>query len=234
MSIDNTPTSNRGLLPAGLGLLLVLSALSGVPSSSGAVSVDADTEPAGDVPVSVQEGENNTTNVTISVVQAMESAQNETNGTAIGAELTREGNVTDLERPTRVYQVDVLAANGTQFIVNVNASEGSVERIQKPDNDTGFFEGLFEDEGETVQNRDVNVTDIRSGVEAVQLVLNETDRNRTVSKVELTSQNETLVYQVHAVTEEGARPSILVAAKPSEGGVLTTETEGGHSEERLG
>lgn len=202
------------------------------------MSAEASAEPAGDVPASVQEGENNTTNVTISVVQAMKSAQNETNGTAIGAELTRKGNVTDLERPTRVYEVDVLAANGTHFIVDVNASDGSVGRVQTPDNDTGFFEGLFEDEGEgegeEVRNRDVNVTDIRSGVEAVQLVLNETDENRTVTRVELTSQNGTLVYRVNVVTDEGARPSILVAAKPSEGDVLANETEGeGNGGEQL-
>lgn len=236
MNTDNTPTSDRGLLPVGLGLLLVLSALSGVPLSSATVSADVVAEPADVDPISVQEGENNTTNVTISIVQAMESAQNETNRTAIGAELTRDGNVSDLERPTRVYRVDVLAANGTHVIVDVNASDGSVGRVQTPENDTGFFEGLFEDEdeGEEVQNRDVNVTDIRSGVEAAQLVINETDENRTITKVELTSQNETLVYEVSVVTEEGAQPSILVAAKPSEGDIIANETEtSGNSGEQL-
>lgn len=223
MNTDNPLTSDRGLLTVGLVVLLALSALSGVPLSSSAPSADASARPAGDGPASVQEGENNTTNVTISVVRAMETARNETNGTPIGAELTRKGNVTDLERPSRVYEVDVLSTNGTRFLVDVNATDGSVVRVQTPDDETGFFEGLFGDE-DGVQDRDVNVTEIRSGIEAVQLVHNETGDNRTVTQVELTSRNETLVYEVNVVTEEGARPSILVAAKPSEGGVLSNET----------
>lgn len=230
----NTPRTSSGgwILSVGLGVLLVLGTLGGVTQSTLASSADAPAAPADDGPVSVQEGANNTTNVTISVVRAMETAQNETNGTSVGAELTQQGNVTDLERPTRVFEVDVLVPNGTHFLVSVNATDGSVRTVETSDEATGFFESLFGGDDD-VTDRNVNLSAIRSGAEAVRLVHNETGDNRSATTVELTSRNETFVYDVELVTEEGARSTVSVAANPAEGGVLSNETTEGDGEEQL-
>lgn len=232
VKIYNLFASHGGTLSVGLVALLVLGVFGGVPLSSvpSFADVGVPMATAGDATPATQEGENNTTNVTISIVRAMETAQNRTNGTAVGAELGREGNVTDLERPSRIYEVDVLAANGTHYLVDVNATDGSVRHVRTPDNETGFLEGLFGNDDEVVSDRKVNLSEIRSAGDAVRLVRNETEDNRTVTTVELTSRNGTLLYDVQVVTDEGARQSVPVAAKPTEGGILsngTTEGEGG-------
>lgn len=242
MDTGNLPASGREFLSVGVGVLLVLSALGGVAQGSVASNADASVDSAVDgSPLAVQdggnnttqEGVNNTTDVTISIVRAMETAQNETNGTSVGAELKQKGNVTELERPSRVYEVDVLAANGTHFVVDVNATDGSVRQVQMSDNETGFFEGLFGDDEEEVPDRNVNLSEIRSGGEAVALVQNETEDNRTVTTVGLTSRNGTLVYDIELVTEEGARSTVSVAADPAEGGVLSNETTEGDGDALL-
>lgn len=231
MNTDSLFTSYGRTIAVGFGILLVLSVLGGVTQTSRASSFDGSAPPTGDGPVSTQEGENNTTNVSISIVRAMETAGNETNGTSIGAELTRKGNVTELERPTRVFEVEVLHDNGTVFVVDVNATDGSVRRVQTTENETGFFENLFGDD--EVTEGDVNLSAIRSGSEAAELVENETAPNETIVGVELTSHDGTLVYDVEVVTEEVARTSVLVAAKPTEGGILSNETTDGNGEQRL-
>lgn len=245
MDTDDLFASGGAILPVGVGVLLVLSALGGVAQGSVASNADASVDSAVDgSPLAVQDGANNTTvqqgvnnttDVTISIVRAMETAQNETNGTSVGAELKRKGNVTDLERPSRVYEVDVLAANGTHFVVDVNATDGSVRQAQTSDNETGFFEGLLgNDDEDEVVDRNVNLSEIRSGGEAVEVAQNETEDNRTVTTVELTSRNETLVYDIELVTEEGARSTVSVAADPADGDVLSNETTEEGTEELLG
>lgn len=234
MDTSNLPASRGEVLSVGVGVLLVLSALGGVSQGSVASTAEASAGPAVDgPPFAVQEGENDTSNVTIPIVGAMETAQNETNGTSVGAELRRKGNLTELERPSLVYEVDVLAANGTHFVVDVNATDGSVRQVQMSDNETGFFENLLGDDEGEVPDRNVDLSAIRSGGDAVALIQNETDGNRTVATVELTSRNGTLVYDVELVTEEGARSTVSVAANPAEGGVLSNETTEENNENLL-
>lgn len=226
MSFANPVTGRRTLWVVGVGVLLALGALGGVAGGDSAAGVDGQPETTGDGVAAVQE-ENNTTNVTVPIVDALGAAENETNGTAVGARLTRKGSITDLERPTRVYEVDVLTGNGTHFVVDVNATNGTVHAVAPAENETGFFESLFEDETGVPDER-VDLDAIRSGSEAVELARNETGTNRTVTEVALESRNGTLVYTVETVTGEGARSTVVVAANPDDGDVL--ETEGGDEE----
>lgn len=174
----------------------------------------------------VQQEANNTTNVTVDVVQAMETAENETNGTAVGANLARKGNVTDLERPNRVYEVDVLLPNGTHLLADVNATDGSLQQVQSQEGENGLFQGLFGDEGDQLPEDRLNFDSIRSGTEAVEIARNETDENRTVTAVELNSEDDQLRYVVETVSAEGIRENVVVAANPDEGDVLTTDADG--------
>jgi len=173
-----------------------------------------------------QQGASNATNVTIPVVDAMETAQNETNGTAVGAELGRDTNVTDLERPTRIYRIDVLLPNDTIFVVDVNATDGSVREVRQSENESGLFEGLFGgDEG--VPTKQAEASSIRSAIEGVELLRNGTGENATVTSVALSEQDGQLRYTIETVSADGIQSTAVVAATPEEGGILTTEAEGG-------
>lgn len=172
-------------------------------------------------------GSNDSTNLTIPVVEAMQAAQNETDGTAVGAELNRDTNVTDLERPTMIYQVDVLLDNDTVVVADVNATDGSVQDVRQSENDTGLLEGLFGSGDDGVPREQANASSIRSAVEAVELVRNETGVNATVTSVQLSEQEGQLRYAVETVSAEGIQSTVIVAANPTEGGVLTTQGEEG-------
>ncbi|WP_115862759.1 PepSY domain-containing protein [Halorussus litoreus] len=186
---------------------------------------DAETHASTDAGVT-QQGANNTTNVTIPVVEAMGAAGNETNGTPVGAELSRDTNVTDLERPTMIYRIDVLLPNDSIFVVDVNATDGSVREVRQSENGSGLFDGLFGgDEG--VPTEQAEASSIRSAIEAVELLRNQTGENATVTSVELSEQDGQLRYTIETVSGEGIQSTAVVAANPDEDGVLTTEAEGG-------
>ena len=219
--------NQQELLALGVGLLLILGVV-GVANSTDAVSItgtpyeESSPEPSGGQGTAATE-ENSSAKVTVSAVQAMRTAQNETRGTAVGIQLKQVGNATDLARPVQAYEVDVLTANRTHVVVDIYASNGTVRRVEDERNETKYLESLFESEDEVPDERP-NTTAIRSGVEAVQLAWNETDSNRTVTEVGLTPRNETLVYDVELVTTEGARSTVVVAAYPNEGDVLSVGT----------
>ncbi len=202
-------------------------AVIGVAGIGAAGTADAPTDSQTQVPAGAEktmQEANNTTNVTVDVVEAMKTAENETNGTAVGAELVRKGNVTELERPTRVYAVDLLLPNGTHLLADVNATDGSVRQVQTQESENGIFQGLFGDDEELPANQS-QLDSIRSGIEAVELARNETGENRTVTNVELHSENDQLRYTVELISGEGIQSTVVVAADPDEGDVLTTDDE---------
>jgi uncharacterized membrane protein YkoI len=219
--------NRQEIVALGVGVLLILGVV-GVANSTDKVSItgspyeESSPESSGDEE-DVATDENSTGNVTVSAVRAMQTAQNETRGTAVGIQLKRVGNATDLERPVQTYEVDVLMPNRTHLLVDIYASNGTVRSVAAQSNETEDLGSLFENETEVPDERS-NPTAIRSGIEAVQLAWNETDSNRTVTEVGLTRRNETLVYGVNLVTTEGARTTVIVAAYPNEGGVLSVET----------
>ena len=221
--------NQQELLALGVGILLILGVV-GIAHNTDAVSIvdspheESSPETSGDRGAVATEGDS-ATNVTVSAVQAMRTAQNETGGTAVGIQLKQVGNATDLERPVQAYEVDVLTGNRTHDVVDIYASNGTVRRVVAEENETESLENLFEDEDEVPDERP-NATAIRSGIEAVQLAWNETGSKRTVAEVELNPRNETLVYSVDLVTTEGSRSTVVVAAYPSEGGVLSVGTDG--------
>lgn len=199
------------------------------PTDAGPAQQNANgtTTEAGEGNGTTESGEANaTTNVTIPVTEAMSTAQNETAGIAVGAELTRDTNVTDLERPTMVYEVDVLLDNNSVVAVDVNATDGSVREVRRTGNDTGLLEGLLGgDDG--VPRKQANASSIRSAVEAVELLRNQTGVNATVTTVELGEQDGQLRYTVETVSAEGIQSTAVIAANPDEGGVLTTQADEG-------
>lgn len=227
VEIETSLTETGIARTLGLGTLLVVGAVvvAGVGAADTSVgSGDARTSvgaPPTDAGVAQQET-NNTTNVTVDVAEAMETAENETNGTAVGASLVRKGDVTDLERPTRVYEVDVLLPNETYALVDVNATDGALQQTRVQGNETGILEGVFGDDDELPSERP-DPGAIRSGIEAVELVRNETGENGTITAVELNADGDRLQYVVEVVSSEGIRSTVIIAADPDEGGILTTD-----------
>jgi uncharacterized membrane protein YkoI len=219
--------TRQEILALGVGVVLILGVVV-VANSTDAVSIagspyeeSSSEQPGGQGTVSSEE--NSTANVTVSAVRAMGTAQNETRGTAVGIQLKQAGNATDLERPMQAYEVDVLLTNRTHLVVNIDASNGTVRNVETERNETETLGSLFENETAVPDER-ANPTAIRSGIEAVQFAWNETDLNRTVTEVRFTLRNETLVYDVDLLTAKGARTTAVVAAYPSEGGVLAIKT----------
>ena len=210
--------NRQEIVALGVGFLLILGVV-GIASSTDRVSIVGSPYEE-----EIAAEENSTSNATVSAVKAMRAAQNETRGTAVGIQLERAGDAIDLERPVQTYEADVLITNRTHLLVGIYASNGTVRSVEAERNETEDLGSLFEDDTE-VPREQSNLTAIRSGIEAVQLAWNETDSNRTVTEVRFTLRNETLVYDVDLLTAEGARMTAVVAAYPSEGGVLEVATE---------
>lgn len=217
MGVESSATE-RGVVEVRAFLFVGALCIAGSLSAAGIglASVAADPSVA-DAPDALAQQGNQTGNVTVPVTEAMTVAQNATNGTAIGAELTREGDVADLERPTRVYEVDLLLSNGTRRVAQVNATDGSVRQVTTPDD--GFLDDLF---GGDAPGERADPSAIRSAVEAVELVRTETGENGTVTSVELGEADGQLRYTVETTSTEGVRSTTVVAADPN-GGILTTD-----------
>lgn len=169
-----------------------------------------------------EQSENETAVTANETIEAMNAAENETNGTVIGARLSGEGDV-DLEASTFVYEFDVLAENDTQLQVSVYAENGTVIGVESANESDGFLDDLFGDEeGPTEEAR--NLSDLRSAAEAVEMAVNETDperANQTLTRLELDSQNDTLVYRLELFEGEGEPIEVVVSAEPDEDFVTT-------------
>lgn len=162
-------------------------------------------------------------------IKAMQAAENETNGTVIGATLSGQENG-GLERSTFVYEFDVLAENETRLVAEVYAENATVIGVEAANESDGFLDDLFASE-EGVTDEDATdearkTSSLLSATEAVERAVNETDAepmNQTVTEVKLGSQNDTLVYTV-TMFEPGGEPiEVVVGAQNDSEGVVTTD-----------
>jgi uncharacterized membrane protein YkoI len=210
-----------------LGGILVISVVGGTAVSAAKTPGDAAPPDTGDaLGDRVADGAQNQT---ISIVEAMEAAANETadrNATVVGAELGQTEGLLEFDFDgdnESVYTVDVLLANGTHVEVGVNATNGSV--VQTDEEEEGFLAGIFgEDE---VPDEPLNLSAMYNATEAVQLAQNETDANGTVTAVDLEEENDTLVYEVQFEGADDAQRTVVVAAMKDGDGVVDTETGDG-------
>lgn len=157
--------------------------------------------------------------------EAMRAVENRTNGTVVGAQLRGEGSG-ELQRSTFVYELDVLAANGTLLTAEVYAENATVIGVETA-NQSGVLGDLFgSDDG--VPDAARNASSLRSAAEVVGLAVNETDSartNETVTEVELGTRNGSLVYTVTLLSPGGEPREIVVAARRGTGGVVTTDPQ---------
>jgi uncharacterized membrane protein YkoI len=162
-------------------------------------------------------------------IEAMQTVENQTNGTVIGARLSGQGSG-GLERSTFVYEFDVLADNGTRLLAEVYAGNASVIGVETANESDGFLNDLFgSDKGATdgeATEEARNVSSLLSAAEAVEIAANETDaerHNQTVTEVRLGSMNDTLVYNMTMLEPGGEPREVVVSAENDSDGVITTE-----------
>lgn len=214
----------------GVSVLLVVGAVTGAAVGGAAFDAEASgatpqSDAAADSIIDAQdESDNNTTVPANQTVESMRAVENQTNGTVVGARLSGEGDG-ELTRSTFVYEFDVLADNGTRLVAEVYAGNQTVIGVEASNESDGFLSDLFgSDEGVPDEAR--NVSSLRSGIEAVQIAVNETETDRanvTVTDLTLGTRNESLVYTVTLFEQGGEPREIVVAAEKGADGVVTTD-----------
>lgn len=226
-SLNFSGKSNVAAL--GVGAVVVLAVVGGVAVGS-ATTAGGPTGEADGNAVGAQDGSKPAVSIN-QTVQAMEVAQNRTNGTVVGTQLKKEGN-TALDEGNLVYEVDVLQADGTHLSVDVDAANGTVIGVESEGKSKEFFESVFGNQDE-VPDESLDVSTLRPATDAVQIAVNNTQSDeptgrRTVTEVELEFQNDTLVYEVELEDVDGERRDVVVHAKKGQGGVITTEPQEGN------
>lgn len=222
----------------GMGVLLVLSAsITPVAAQSGATAGEDGARPVGDVTdatVGVQ-----TESDAITALEAMETAQNETNGTVVGVQRKQANG----DSGTPAWEVKVVQGNRTgtgdsdvdrQLIaVNVHATNGTILGTETRTDEGGFFETDESTQGITVSNS-LNLSTTRSAVNATRIALNKSGAgNVTVREVRLTLREQgegnastpPLVYEIDVRNDAGQRVTVVVSARKGQEGVITVETE---------
>jgi hypothetical protein len=227
-------TRRSAVVLVGIGVLLVAGAVGWGAigtESTGAESTDVETETAGAESAELQdEGDGNETDGNASVISSnqtidsLRAVENRTNGTVFRARLSGEPS-SDLDESEFVYELDVLAENGTHLVVEVYAANTTVIAVTPANDSEGFFADLFgssDDVPDEVREAD----DLRSATDAVRLAMNETDaaaENRTITQVVLATQNETLVYSIQQFDPSGEPQEIIVAATGDGDDAVTTD-----------
>jgi uncharacterized membrane protein YkoI len=228
----NTVTIARWTVVA-VGFVVVVG---GVGVALGGFGTDASVSPpqtaADDEAVEAQnESEENESVIESNkTIEAMRTAENQTNGTVIGAQLSGQG-AGGLERSTFVYEFDVLADNGTRLVAEVYAENATVIGVKATNESDGFLNDIFgSDEGATdgeSAEEARNASSLLSAAEAVELAANETEaerRNQTATEVRLSPMNESLVYNVTMIEPGGESRVVIVSAENKSEGVITTES----------
>ncbi len=210
--------NRQELLAVGLGVALVLG-VTGVANVTESVSIterpyESHGEASG-------HGGDGGADATIPVERAMRTAQNETGGTAVGVRLEQRGSASGSERPGPTYEVTVVNGTGSPTAVSVDAENGTVTGTRPAGSQGDGWRSLFGNRSadETPSGRP-NLDALRSGVEAVRLARDD-GANGTVTEVRLGSHDGTVVYNVRTVTTAGDRATVVVAASPDDGGVLS-------------
>lgn len=226
-----------------MGVLLVLSA-SIVPVAlvSAATTAPGDSggqlhDRATDAAVGVQAEDESVT-----ALEAMETAQNETNGTAVGVQREQVGEGGDA---VAVYAVKVVKGNQTQddraqneqiiLTVRVNATNGSVLGTETETGEGGLFEG-DEDAEDVAVSDTLNLSTLRSAVNATRIATNGSAQdNLTIHGVSLelrdletgNASTTALVYVVDVENVNGGRANVIVSARKGREGVITVEPQQG-------
>lgn len=211
--------NRQELFAVGLGVALVLG-VTGAANVTESVSItERPYESRGEASGHGGGGE---ADATIPVVRAMRTAQNETGGTAVEVRLRQAGNANGSERPAPTYEVTVMNGTGSPTTVDIDARNGTVSRTRPAGSQSDGWRSLFGNQsGDGTPSRQPNLDALRSGLEAVRLARDDGDVNRTVTEVQLGSHDGTVVYNVRMVTTAGDRSTVVVAAYPDEGGVLS-------------
>ncbi len=215
---------DRSLHVVGLAVLLTIGlagATTGAAATAGSHGTDGDVRLTGDTVLQA-----NDTDEGVSVVEALQMAENETNGTSIALEQEDVNGIS-------AYDVTVLEQNGTYTEVLVDANEPRILTVRPAEDggefeerdDGGFFDGLFGDDEEAVNATNV---DLRSAADAVTIATNATygpetvPANANVTSVDLHRIHGAYVYAVdlEAPDEEF---EVLVDATP--GPVLSVEAD---------
>ena len=158
-------------------------------------------------------------------IEALEAVENQTNGTVFRARLSGEPG-SDLDESEFVYELDVLAENGTHLVAEVYAANATVVGVESANDSDGIFADLFgssDDVPDAVREAD----DLRSATDAVRLAVNETgaeESNRTITQVVLETHEESPVYRIQQFDPSGNPQEILVAATGDDG-VVTTDPQ---------
>ena len=171
------------LLSVGVGALLILGIVGGAGFSNAIASsespLDIGLQDDGEEEEEDEEEEINVSQIEVSAQQAIEIAENETNGTVVELELmtvavndTEEGtetaddNETTDETETLVWEVELLSQNGTEQEVLVDATDGTVLGVETDDADEADDDdGENEAEGAeqvnetTTENGDIEETE---------------------------------------------------------------------------
>lgn len=230
--LTRTPFRRRSkIVLVGIAVLLVVGTI-GVEALDGRASDtsqqtavdDGKAVTVGEAELQNESDENESSVPPNRTIEAFEATENQTNGTVIGARLRGKEDA-ELGSTQFVYELDVLAANGTHFVAELYAANATVIGVESANDSDGFFENLFgSDDG--VPEKARNVSELRSATDAVRLAANETEAeraNQTVTEVKLDVQNETLVYRVSLVDADGEPHEVIVAADEDEGDIVTTD-----------
>lgn len=186
---------------------------------------EAEKSGAGDSSVRQDESDGNGSVITPNeTIESLQAVENRTNGTVFRARLSGEpGN--DLDRSEFVYELDVLAPNGSHIVAEVYAANATVISVEPANASDGFFTDLF-GESDDVPGEVREAGDLRSATDAIRLAVDETDaaaENRTVTQVVLETQNETLVYRVQQFDPSGDPQEVVVAAESDADDAVTTD-----------
>jgi uncharacterized membrane protein YkoI len=207
-----------------VGVLAVAGAVGWGAIGSESNGADASSA-AGDEPANRQnESDGNESVITADqTLEAHQAVENRTNGTVFRARLSGEPGG-ELDQAKFLYELDVLAENGSHLVAEVYAANATVVGVKSANDSDGFFADLFgsnDDVPDEVRETD----DLRSATDAVRLAINDTDgatENRTVTQVVLETQNESLVYRIQQFDPEGNPQEIIVNAT-GEASVVTTD-----------
>lgn len=220
-------TRQSAVVLVGIGVLLVAGAVGwgaiGAESSGGAVPA-----PDGDGPTELQnESDGNESVITSNqTVEALLAAENRTNGTVFEARLSGEPGG-GLNESAFVYELDVLAENGSHLVVQVYAANATVIGFEPANDSDGVFAEIF-GSSDDVPEGARDASELRSAAEALRLAVNETGpdtENLTVTQVMLETRDDELLYRVQQFDPGGERREVLVAATGEGEEVVTTDPE---------
>ena len=189
------------------GIVVVAIALSVIASSGFALA-----QGAGSSPLDGADEDNSVTqnNVNLSEQEAIDIATTEANGTVQEVELESEDG-------TPVYEVELVAASGSETEVAIHADDGTVLETESEEENEVEEDDEMEEEDESVASDTVSLSE----QEAIDTATAEA--SGTVTEVELESEDGTPVYEIELVASGGAETEVTVHA--NDGTVLNTETE---------